>query len=140
MHRRLVWLVCVYCVAHFLGASLTSVSPTWAALTSQDHPRLQALAQVMPAVMQHEPAPSTVEKYSRSFDRFQDWCLSVEVTALPASAEHVTLYLVELLLAAESSSPVDSAVAAINWAHRHVSHHPLSMFWSSKLFVAVNGY
>ncbi|XP_065198970.1 uncharacterized protein LOC135830672 [Sycon ciliatum] len=67
-----------------------------------------------------EHASSTVTKYSQTFDRFVQWCRRVQVNYLPASADHVALYLVELLSAASSSAPISSAVSAIAWAHRKV--------------------
>ena len=40
------------------------------------------------------------------------------MSSLPASSGHTALYMVELLLSAETSAPVDAACVAITWAHR----------------------
>ena len=67
-----------------------------------------------------EHAPSTITKYAATFERFKTWCQDVGVSHLPASNDHVALYMVELLLSATSTAPVDAARAAIAWAHRKV--------------------
>ena len=93
-------------------------SDVWQRVHAQTHPRLQRLASLLPAITASEHAPATVDKYSQTFERFRRWCRETEIQALPATSEHVALYLVELMLAAESSAPVDAAYSAINWAHR----------------------
>ena len=63
-------------------------------------------------------AESTVQKYTRSFDRWKKWAAQYpEISKFPALPAHVALYLQHLLETSEAKTAVDDAVNALAWVH-----------------------
>ena len=81
-------------------------------------PRFQELAAGVPRTLWLSRAESTVQKYTRSFDRWKKWAAQYpEISEFPAQPAHVALYLQHLLETSEAKTAVDDAVNALAWAH-----------------------
>ena len=77
-------------------------------------PRLQELAAGVPQTLRLSRAESTVQKYTRSFDRWKKWAAQYpEISEFPAQPAHVQ----HLLETSEAKTAVDDAVNALAWAH-----------------------
>jgi site-specific recombinase XerD len=64
-------------------------------------------------------ADTTCKSYLSGFLKFQAWASRFdEVTVLPVSPGHFCLYLVSLGQSGASTSVINSAMAAVSWAHR----------------------
>ncbi len=63
-------------------------------------------------------AASTVKGYTAAFNRWWKWAEEYEFVPIPAAPVSVTLYLMHLLERCDTVSPVNTAVAAIAWAHK----------------------
>ena len=62
-------------------------------------------------------ASATVKAYESAFGCWSIWATEHDFEALPATPVAVSLYLLEVMEASSSSSPITKAVAAIKWAH-----------------------
>ena len=81
-------------------------------------PRLQELAAGVPHTLQLSRAESTVQKYTRYFDRWKKWTAQYpKISEFPAQPAHVALYLQHLLETSVAKTAVDDAVNALAWAH-----------------------
>ena len=81
-------------------------------------PRLQELAAGVPRTLRLSRAESTVQKYTRSFDRWKKWAAQYpEISEFPAQPAHVALYLQHLIETSEAKTAVDDAVNALAWVH-----------------------
>ena len=67
-------------------------------------------------------APSTTSKYQNSFSRWRRWAVQHDLPYLPASGQHIALYLVHLLKSANSPAPIRDAVYGIAWAHKKAGY------------------
>ena len=83
-------------------------------LQNTQEPRLQELAAGVPRTMLLSRAESTVQKYTRSFNRWKKWPAQYpEISKFPALPAHVALYLQHLLETSETKTTVDDAVNAL---------------------------
>ena len=81
-------------------------------------PRLQELAAGVPRMLRLSRAESTVQKYTRCFERWRKWAAQYpEISEFPAQPAHVALYLQHLLETSEAKTAVDDAVNALAWVH-----------------------
>ena len=63
-------------------------------------------------------APSTMDRYSRAFQKFREWSSPYkEVVCLPTGKISVALYLESLIQGGSPYSSLESASYGINWAH-----------------------
>ena len=63
-------------------------------------------------------ADSTVERYSRAFEKFRPWAAGYrEISVLPTSFLHVATYLEFLVQSNSPYSALEAAVYGIRWAH-----------------------
>ena len=63
-------------------------------------------------------ANGTTDAYRRAFLRWEGFASSkAEMQVFPAKAEHVALYLHDVLDTTQSHSAVDSSIYGIQWAH-----------------------
>ena len=80
--------------------------------------KLQQLSQDIPDILYSSRAESTNHSYGLAYKKWRLWASAYpEVLPLPAQANHVLLYLVELEKQATSFSILNLAVCAIKWAH-----------------------
>ena len=83
------------------------------------NPELRRLASSLPACASQSKAPRTIDKYSRSFQKFRVWASCFpEITALPTRPLDVALYLEHLIQSDTSSSVLHSASCGISWANK----------------------
>ena len=91
----------------------------WADLPTSSDPYFKQLADQLPEYCQRSRADTTRRKYSYAFDNFCKWCNNhSNVTSMPASDFHVSLYLIHLSKTYNSVSKIDEAFHAISWAHK----------------------
>jgi len=83
-----------------------------------DHPRLDALAKQLPGIISNSRAPSTVSQYSYAFSKWKTWCLDHSQMSMPADPYIIALYLTHIGNTTNTPSPINSAIAALSWAHR----------------------
>ena len=83
-----------------------------------NHPDLADSVDKLPTVMMADRAPATVSKYAGAFQRWAEWAKSHQLLSLPAAPVGVACYLLKLSAAAQSPSPISSALHGIDWAHR----------------------
>ena len=62
-------------------------------------------------------ADNTRKQYSAAFNRFCKWCSDYNISSLPASDFHISMYLVNLSDTCKSVTTIDEAFYAISWAH-----------------------
>lgn len=80
-----------------------------------DH--LQLLARNAATLKMHSKAKSTWAAYERAFQRFQLWCTSHGLSALPATEQSVEFYLADLAFSKESVPALELTFAAIGALH-----------------------
>jgi integrase len=85
-------------------------------------PSLKELATILPTVMLSSFAPSTLDKYRRSWEHWVNWATEhPEVgSIIPSDPFFVALYFTHLLNTRGTVGAVTSASTAIAWAH-HIS-------------------
>ena len=82
-------------------------------------PVLQRLATGLPAVLMSSWSDNTNKCYNAAFRKWADWADQFkEVSALPATPLHVSLYLVALAQQKTSVSTINTVISAIAWSHR----------------------
>lgn len=79
---------------------------------------MQNLAEKLPQLCLRSKAENTRKKYMGAFDRFCKWCVSLNLSPLPASDYNISLYLTHLSEGCNSTSSIDEAYYAISWAHK----------------------
>ena len=73
----------------------------------------------MPSFCLAAKSKNTQKQYRYAFNAFCKWCFSVNITkTLPASDTSVSAYLIHLTNIGKSSSSINEAFYAINWAHK----------------------
>ena len=93
-------------------------SPMWTDLTHVQDPYLRRLVDKLPDVVLGARADNTTLTYLNGFKRWRSWASKFpEITVLPAAPTYVALYLLSVLQASTSPSPVQSALYSIRWAH-----------------------
>ena len=81
-------------------------------------PELSRLASSLPLRCLGAKADSTVERYSRAFEKFRFWAASYrEISVLPTNFLHVATYLEFLVQSNSPYSALEAAVYGIRWAH-----------------------
>jgi len=103
-----IWCVCVEIFAQGAWKELQDVA---------EEKGLSALSKRAKEVVLGTHAESTVKGYTAAFRRWKDWAEEFQFEVLPAQPTAVCLYLVQLLETSTSPSPVNTALAAIKWAH-----------------------
>ena len=79
---------------------------------------LRRLIDKLPEVVLGSRADNTTLTYLNSFKRWRFWASKFpEITVLPAAPTYVALYLLSVLQASTSPSPVQSALYSIHWVH-----------------------
>ena len=63
-------------------------------------------------------APSTIRAYKANFERFIQFCESLNIDALPASSSNVAQYIAQLTKSGLKSSSIRIAVASISSIHK----------------------
>ena len=91
------------------------------------HPELRASVKRIPAAMMADRAPATIRKYSGAYQRWSTWAQDHHITPIPAPPVGIACYLLFLATTAQSSSPISSALHAIDWAHRKAGLESPSM-------------
>jgi site-specific recombinase XerD len=82
-------------------------------------PTLKKLAADLPTTLLASWSNNTNKAYNSAFKKWATWADGfTEVSALPATALHVSLYLVALSQQKASVSTINVALAAIAWSHR----------------------
>ena len=103
--------------ASFVSTDVFS-SPMWADLNHVKDPSLRRLVEKLPEVVLGSRADNTTLSYLNGFKRWRAWaCRFPEVTVLPATPAYVSLYLLSVLQASTSPSPIQTALYSIRWAH-----------------------
>ena len=93
-------------------------SPVWTDLTHVQDPYLRRLADNLPEVVLGARADNTTLTYLNGFKRWRSWASKFPgIIVLPAAPAYVALYLLSVLQASTSPSPVQSALYSIRWAH-----------------------
>lgn len=89
----------------------------WSELSAIPDGPLAELAQQLPRIVMSDRAPSTVQTYTRAFQRWKLWAGSHDLPPLPARAIHLCLYVAFLMQSARTFAPINCSMAAIAWAH-----------------------
>ena len=90
----------------------------WTDLTHVEDPYLRLLADKLPEVVLGARADYATLTYLNGFKRWRSWTSKFPgITVLPAAPAYVALYLLSVLQASTSPSPVQSALYSIRWAH-----------------------
>ncbi|XP_062576265.1 integrase/recombinase xerD homolog [Saccostrea cucullata] len=63
-------------------------------------------------------AENTRKTYGYAFNKFRKWCFTHNISYLPATDFHVSLYLTSLSNTCSSAGTIDEAFYAISWAHK----------------------
>jgi hypothetical protein len=79
---------------------------------------LLTLAEQLPDLCVHAKASNTKKKYEYAFNNFSKWCISHNISFLPASDFHVTLFLTHLKNSGKAAGSIDEMFYAISWAHK----------------------
>jgi integrase len=88
-------------------------------ITELTDPLLRRLATGLPAVLMSSWSDNTNKCYNSAFKRWADWADRFpEVSALPATPLHVSLYLVALAQQKTCVSTINTVISAIAWSHR----------------------
>ena len=90
----------------------------WTELTHVQDRYLRRLADKLPEVVLGSRADNTTLTYLNGFKRWRFWASKFpEITVLLATPAYVALYLLSVLQAFTSTSPVQSALYSIRWAN-----------------------
>ena len=82
-------------------------------------PTLRKLAAELPTTLLGAWSDNINKAYNSAFKKWADWADQfAEVSALPASALHVSLYLVALAQQKTSVATINTTLSAIAWSHR----------------------
>ena len=109
---------CLSCILSLCFSPDVFSSPMWTELTHVQDPYLRRLADKLPEVVLGSRADNTTLTYLNDFKRWRPWASKFpEITVLPATPAYVALYLLGVLEASTSPSPVQSALYSIRWAH-----------------------
>ena len=97
-------------------------SPMWTDLTHVEDPYQRLLADKLPEVVLGARADYATLTYLNGFKRWRSWTSKFPgITVLPAAPAYVALYLLSVLQASTSPSPVQSALYSIRWARHDVA-------------------
>ena len=107
----------VFIIIHF---SAIFARGRWSNMDVSSHSSsLRLLLDQMPAFCLASRAQNTQRQYRYAFNAFCKWCLSNDISkSLPASDTTVSAYLIYLTNIGKSSSTINDAFYAINWAHK----------------------
>lgn len=109
---------CLSCILSLCFSPDVFSSPMWTELTHVQDPNLRRLADKLPEVVLGSRAVNTTLTYLNGFKRWHSWASKFpEITVLSATPAYVALYLLGVLQASTSPSPVQSALYSIRWAH-----------------------
>ena len=86
-------------------------------LKELEDPELRQLAEALPGTVLQSRADSTTRKYLGAFKRWRQWATEHKLTAFPATAHHIVLYLQHLAETTRSKAATEEAVYALAWAH-----------------------
>ena len=80
---------------------------------------LKDLANSLPDLCLKSRSANTVKQYRYAFNNFSKWCQKFypDISALPASDFHVSLYLAHLVKTGSSAAKIQSVSHAISWVH-----------------------
>jgi site-specific recombinase XerD len=107
-----------------------------AALPAEARAELTELDQLSRVYEEAVTALNTKKVYESRFRRYSAWCRKHNLRAVPAHPEVIRCYLVDLAREGKSLSTIEVTYAAINGAHRVLSHPPPA---SDRLRVALRG-
>ena len=109
---------CLSCIPSLCFSPDVFSSPMWTELTHVQDPYLRRLVDKLPEVVLGSRADNTTLNYLNGFKRWHSWASKFpDITVLPATPAYVALYLLGVLQASTSPSPVQSALYSIRWAH-----------------------
>jgi site-specific recombinase XerD len=84
-----------------------------------DQQELLDLAKQLPGVLIQARSSATNLAYKNAFQKWMDWSVAYNgISCLPASPQHVALYLIHVGNIANSFSTVNLASCAITWGHQ----------------------
>ena len=89
----------------------------WTTLKELKDPELRGLAERLPTSILNSKAESTTKKYLGAFRRWKAWASNHSLRVLPATEQHVALYLQHVAKTSNSRAAVEEAVYALAWAH-----------------------
>ena len=93
-------------------------SPMWTDLTHVQDLYLRRLADKLPDAVLGAGADNTTTTFLNGVKRWRSLASKFpEITVLPAAPAYVALYLLSVLQASTSPSPVQSALYSIRWVH-----------------------
>ena len=72
---------------------------------------------VLDKVLRASRAPNTVTRYSRSFELWKSWCIQHNCSPLPACADDIARYFVELHIDNAPFSRIEGIFYSIKWFH-----------------------
>ena len=81
--------------------------------STKDNEHLNNLAHQLPDIVKNSRAVSTTRQYAYSFKNWTSWCCKYQKSPLLADPYAIALYLTELRNKANSSSPINDAIAGI---------------------------
>ena len=89
----------------------------WAQLKDLEDTDLKRLASHLPSTILQCKAASTTKKYLGGFRRWKQWATDHRISAIPADACQIALYLQHLGESKNSKAAVEEAVNCVSWAH-----------------------
>ena len=89
----------------------------WKDIKLIQSPVLRGFASKLPYIAEASKSKNRVNKYCSSFRRFRFWCLSHDLSSLPASATTIAIYLAYLIQSEIFISVFYSADYSIKWEH-----------------------
>lgn len=93
-------------------------SAKWKSSWTTSNPSLQPLMKKLPELCLKSKADNTRKKYGYAFTKFRKWCLLHDISFLPATDFHVSLYLTSLGENCNTTGSIDEAFYSISWAHK----------------------
>lgn len=90
----------------------------WKSSWTTSNPSLKPLVKKLTELCPKSKADNTRKKYGYAFTKFRKWCLLYNISFIPATELHVSLYLKSLGDNCNTTAIIDEAFYAISWAHK----------------------
>ena len=86
---------------------------------SVKHPDLNSLVDTLPEVLTKSRASNTKKKYYYGYKKWKIWSDQYdEVSCLPASDQHISLYFLSLIQTSSTMPVIDSIRYGVSWIHK----------------------